>query len=172
MQRGIDDPKLGRRNNPDAERNMQSLLSAWRRSARPIVHVRHMSRSPESVFWPGQPGAEFQDQFAPLADEHVVEKNVPDAFINSGLERWLHAREIGEVVVVGVVTNNSVEATARTAGNLGFKTFVVADATFTFDKVDYRGTLRSADEVHAMSLANLQGEYATVATTLEVLSAL
>ncbi|HEY6641329.1 MAG TPA: hypothetical protein VIZ63_04275 [Povalibacter sp.] len=40
-------------------------------------------------------------------------------------------------------TNNAVEATARTTGNLGFKTYVVADATYTFDKRDLNGTLRT-----------------------------
>jgi nicotinamidase-related amidase len=101
----------------------------------------------------------------------VVEKNVPDAFVNSGLERWLHARGVESVAIVGVSTNNSVEATARSAGNLGFKTFVVADATFTFEKKDYSGILRSADEVHAMSLANLEGEYAQITTTSDLLNA-
>jgi nicotinamidase-related amidase len=102
----------------------------------------------------------------------VVEKNVPDAFINTGLERWLRVRDIRDVVVVGVATNNSVEATARTSGNLGFNTVVVSDAAFTFDKRDYSGTARSAEEVHAMSLANLDGECATIAKTLEVLRVL
>jgi len=94
-----------------------------------------------------------------------VEKNVPDALINTGLERWLRMRGITKLVIVGVSTNNSVEATARTAGNLGFETQVVADATFAFDKIDYHGTHRTAEEVHAMSLANLDEEYATITTT-------
>jgi nicotinamidase-related amidase len=55
---------------------------------------------------------------------------VPDAFIHSGLERWLHVRGETAVVIVGVSTNNSVEATARTAGNLGFRTYLVSDGTF------------------------------------------
>lgn len=97
-----------------------------------------------------------------MASEHVVEKNVPDAFINTGLERWLHAHGETAVVIVGVSTNNSVENTARTASNLGFKTFVVSDATFAFAMADFNGIQRSADEVHAMALANLHGEYATV----------
>jgi nicotinamidase-related amidase len=92
----------------------------------------------------------------------VVEKNVPDAFVNTGLERWLHVRGQSSIVIVGVSTNNSVEATARTAGNLGFQTYVVSDGTFAFEKVDLRGVHWSAEDVHAMSLANLQGEYATV----------
>lgn len=165
MQQGINDLKLGNRNNPHAEDNMLRLLHAWREARRPIVHVRHISRSPESIFSPGQRGVEFQPAFHPLRDEHVVEKNVPDAFAHTGLERWLRIRNINELVVVGVVTNNSVEATARSAGNLGFSVFVPADAAFTFDKDDFNGVRRSAEDVHAMSLANLHGEYAIVTTS-------
>jgi nicotinamidase-related amidase len=169
MQKGMLSPTLPPRNNPQAEANIARLLAAWREAGKPVVLVRHISRSATSVFAPGQPGAEFQERFAPLALEHIVEKNVPDAFVNTGLERWLHVRGIREVMIVGVSTNNSVEATARTAGNLGFSTVVVADACFTFDKADFGGTPRSADEVHLMALANLHGEYADVRTTADVL---
>jgi nicotinamidase-related amidase len=170
MQKGMLSPTLPPRNNAGAEANIARLLAAWRERDQPVVLVRHISRAPASVFAPGQPGAEFQERFTPLAHEHVVEKNVPDAFINTGLERWLHARGIRHVVIAGVSTNNSVEATARTAGNLGFSTVVVADACFTFDKTDFGGTLRSAEEVHLMALANLHGEYAEVRTTDEVIN--
>ncbi|PRY61619.1 nicotinamidase-related amidase [Vreelandella songnenensis] len=172
MQRGMSDPAIGERNNPDAENNVQSLLIEWRKAGWPVVHVRHISRTPSSPFWPGQPGAEFQPALVPQPKEHVVEKNIPCAFTNSGLERWLHAREIKRLIITGVSTSNSVEATARTAGNLGFDTYLVADATFTFAKQDYAGTQRSAEEVHAMSLANLKGEYATICITEEVLASI
>lgn len=172
MQRGICEPSAGTRNNPQAERVIAQLLQAWRQARAPLVHVRHISRTPGSPFWPGQPGAEFLRALEPLDSEHVVEKNVPDAFIHSGLERWLRVRGIDAVVLVGVSTNNSVEATARTAGNLGFDTHVAADATFAFARVDYSGTPRSADDVHAMALANLQGEYASVASSAELLALL
>lgn len=172
MQRSMKTSAAGERNNPDAERNIEILLAAWRKAGLPVVHVRHISRSPDSPFWPGQPEAEFQPELAPQDEEHVVEKNVPDAFIHTGLERWLHVRGVRQLVIVGVSTSNSVESTARTAGNLGFKTTVVSDATFAFAKADYAGVPRSADEVHAMSLANLDGEYAIVMPTEDVLSQL
>jgi nicotinamidase-related amidase len=162
----------GPRNNPEAEDRMGSLLAAWRDAGAPVVHIRHSSRVAGSGFQLGQPGVEFQPRFSPREGEHVVEKNVPDAFIHSGLEAWLRVRDINRVVVVGVSTNNSVEATARTAGNLGFKVLIVADATFTFDKTDYNGRLWTAEDVHAMSLANLDGEYGKVVKTIEALSAL
>ena len=172
MQKGMASAAAGPRNNPAAERNIASLLSAWRRAGAPVVHVRHISRTVGSLFWPGQTGVEFQDLLAPQPIEHVVEKNVPDALINTGLERWLRVRDIGKVAIVGVSTNNSVEATARTAGNLGFDAQVVSDATFAFAKADYAGTKRTADEVHAMSLANLEGEYARIITTQQLLDTL
>jgi nicotinamidase-related amidase len=162
MQRAMALPRAGSRNNPDAEQTMRRLLKSWRAMRAPLVHVRHISRSPGSPFFPGQEGVEFQPAFVPLPAEHVVEKNVPDAFINTGLERWLHVRGVKQVIVMGVSTNNSVEATVRTAGNLGFDTYVPSDATFAFAKMDYDGVQRTAQDVHAMALANLHGEYATV----------
>jgi len=173
MQRGMLEPAAGERNNPKAPARIGELLQAWRLAGAPVVHVRHISRSTGSLFAPGRPNAEFQPALLPLPSEHVVEKNVPDAFINSGLERWLRVRDIQSLVIVGVSTNNSVEATARTAGNLGFSTHVVADGCYTFAKTDYNGVLRSADEVHAMALANLHDEYAQVIESraaLELLS--
>ena len=56
--------------------------------------------------------------------------------------------------------------------NPGFKTYVAADATFAFAKADYNGIMRSAEDVHAMAMANLHGEYATVVTASELQNAL
>lgn len=172
MQQGMMGTVAGLRNNPQAEHNIGRLLQAWRHGGAPIVHVRHISRNPASPFWPGQPGAAFQEALAPRADEHVVEKNVPDALINTGLERWLRVRGIARLVVAGVSTNNSVESTARTAGNLGFETQVVSDACFAFGMTDHAGAPRTAAEVHAMSLANLAVDYARIVTTDELLAGL
>lgn len=167
MQLGMQNPLVGLRNNPLAEQTIASVLQAWREANAPIVHVRHISRTLGSPFWPGQIGVEFQEALQPLSTEHVFEKNVPDAFTHSGLERWLRVRDINTVLIVGVSTNNSVESTARSAGNLGFKTYVASDATFAFAMKDFNGLDRSAEDVHAMALANLHGEYATVLSAFE-----
>jgi nicotinamidase-related amidase len=165
MQKGMATPAAGERNNPGAEKNIAMLLDAWRGAGGSVVFVRHISRTPGSLFWPGQSGVEFQDQFTPMTTEFVVEKNVPDCFINTGLERWLRVRGVSNLILVGVSTNNSVEASARTAGNLGFVTQVVSDATFAFAKQDYAGQHRTAEDVHAMALSNLDGEYASIIDT-------
>ncbi|AVK06848.1 MULTISPECIES: cysteine hydrolase family protein [Pseudomonas aeruginosa group] len=172
LQRGMQRSDLPPRNNPGAEARIAELLAAWRATGWPVVHIRHISRQPASPFAPGQPGVEFQPALAPRDDEAVFEKNVPDAFVNSGLQRWLHARDIRHLAIAGVATENSVEASARSAGNLGFHTWVVADACFTFAKTDFHGIPRSADDVHAMALANLHGEYAEVLHAGELLQRL
>jgi nicotinamidase-related amidase len=172
MQQCMASPAAGERNNPDAEARLAALLAAWRAKGAPVVHVRHISRSPASGFAPGQPGAAFQPAFAPLAGEHVVEKNVPDAFVHSALERWLRVRNIEGLVMAGVSTNISVECSVRSAGNLGFAVTVAADACFTFARHDHAGVPRSADEVHAMSLANLAREYASIVTSGQALALL
>ncbi|WP_374347657.1 cysteine hydrolase family protein [Chitinimonas sp.] len=170
MQQCMADPAIGPRNNPQAEANIERLLAAWRALDAPIVHIRHMSRSPESVFWPGKPGAAFQSRFMPLDHEHIVEKHVTDAFAQSGLERWLRVRSINSLVIVGVASNYSVEATARAAGCLDFITTVVSDACYTFDRPDLSGKVRSAEDIHQMALSNLNGEYARIVDTAAVLT--
>ncbi|TXH68495.1 MAG: cysteine hydrolase [Thiothrix sp.] len=170
MQAAMRRPEAGVRNNPQAETNISALLLHWRALKQPIIHIRHISRSATSLFAAGQAGAAFQAAFLPLPTEAVFEKNVPDVFTHSNLEHWLHVRGICDLVIVGVSTNNSVESTARSAGNLGFNTRVVADACFAFEQTDYNGIKRSADEVHAMSLANLAADYASIIKTHELLS--
>jgi len=162
MQMGMTWPSSGVRNNPDAEQRMQLLLDHWREMSAPVIHIHHRSRTIGSPFYPDQPGIEVQPALAPRDSEHVVIKQVPDSFINTGLEQWLRDHQVPSLVLVGVSTNNSVESTARSAGNLGFNTYVVADACFAFAKQDFDGVQRTAQEVHAMSLANLDGEYAKV----------
>jgi nicotinamidase-related amidase len=165
VQRAIDDPKwtaIGPRNNIHGERNIAALLAGWRRTACPIIHVRHDSTFPASPYRPGQPGNEFKEEARPNPGELVVGKRTNSAFIGTELESMLRGSGIDSLVIAGVITNNSVESTVRMSGNLGFKTYLVEDACWTFGRLDHAGRLWSAEEVHAMSLANMDPEYCTV----------
>jgi nicotinamidase-related amidase len=172
LQKAIDHPSWGERNNHDAEKNVAALLHAWRVSKRPIYHIRHDSTDPASHYRPGQAGNEFKPECKPLDGESVIAKRTNSAFIGTNLESKLRSLQQNLLVVSGVITNNSVEATVRMAGNLGFDTFLVEDACFTFARNDWAGQHRTASEVHAMSLANLDGEYCTVIRTVDVLAAM
>ncbi len=171
FQKGIDDPKWGRRNNPEAEARAALLLRAWRKTRRPVVHVQHLSHEPDSPYRSGQPGCDFKEALAPGEGEILVQKRTNNAFIDTGLEASLRDRGIDVVVIAGVLLHNSVDATVRMAGNLGFETWLVEDATASFDVVDLQGRHWPAEDVHALGLAHLSGEYALVVSTAGVLEA-
>ena len=174
QQKGIDSPKLGSRNNPSAQSEMLNLLVQWRKLGWPIYHVKHRSTNPDSVFWPEQEGYEFKPEFLPLAtetevdNEMEIEKKTPCAFTGTNLDNFLKEKGLESIVVVGASTNNSVEATVRSGGCKGFSVIVVENACFAFAKADYFGVERTANEVHAMSLANLKNEYASIVDSSEI----
>ena len=160
------------RNNPDLETNIARLQRAWRRSGRPVIHVQHLSKLPDSPLRPGPPGCEIKDEVRPLPGEPVVRKSVNSAFIGTDLEADLRRRGLPPLVITGMQTNLCVSTTARMAGNLGFTTYVVSDATATFDNVGPEGQTYSSELLHAVALADLHGEFATVVDTATVLQSL
>lgn len=171
VQNGFDEPRWGTRNNLDAETKITLLLDSWRRSGRPVVHVQHMSLEPDSPLRPNQQGNDFKTEVTPLAGEHVEQKTVNSAFIGTGLEQYLRGISCTTLVLVGLTTDHCVSTTTRMAGNLGFKTYVVADATATFNREGFDGAQYAAKETHAIALASLHGEFAHVLLTAEVLEA-
>ncbi len=171
VQQGFDDPYWGARNNPGAEANVARLIEAWREARRPVFHVMHDSVSPASPLRPGTPGNAPKPEALPREGEPVHRKSVNSAFIGTTLEADLRRAGLDTLVVVGLTTNHCVSTTVRMAGNLGFETYLVSDATATFDRPGVDGRNRPAAEVHAAALSDLQGEFATVVDTASVLTA-
>jgi nicotinamidase-related amidase len=171
VQQAFTDPSWGPRNNPGAEANLRRLLEAFRASGRPVLHVKHDSTEPGSTLRPGLPGNALIAGLEPAGDEPLFGKCVNSAFIGTGLEEYLHGRGIEGLVLGGFITNHCVSTTARMAGNLGFRTVVVADACATFDFRDGEGVI-PAETMHRIGLAELRGEFAEVLDTETVLARL
>lgn len=172
VQQAFNDPSWGRRNNPDAEQKIAALLAAWRNTGRPIFHVQHRSASPTGLFRPGAPGYLHKPEGQPLPGEPVIVKSVNSSFIGTDLEARLRAAGIGVLVIMGLTTDHCVSTTTRMAGNFGFETWFVADATATFERTGPDGRHYTAEQMHDTALASLHGEFATVVWTEEVLAAL
>lgn len=174
IQKGFDDIEYwgGHRNNVDAETNAKNLLNFWRQNELPIIHIKHCSTNPNSRLAEGNVGNEFKDIVKPGDGEPIVKKNVNSAFINTDLKHKLDHAAIKKVVIVGLTTDHCVSTTARMAGNYGYETYVVSDATATFDKLGMNGQKYSAEIIHETALASLHNEFATVIKTNELINKL
>lgn len=174
VQHGFDAPYWGERNNPDAERTIAHLLARWRASGRPVIHVRHDSVEADSALRPDAPGNAIKPEAAPGAGEPVIGKHVNSAFIGTDLEARLRAHASDTVVLCGFTTNHCVSTTARMAGNLGFRTFVLSDSTvaYAMPSPGPGGRLIPAAVMHEVGLAELDREFATIVTTDEMLALL
>lgn len=169
VQQGFFNASWGPRNNPGAETNIARLLAAWRTHGRPVRHVHHASRSASGHFYPGTRGHEVKAQAMPVTGEPTHVKTVNSGFIGTTLEHELRRDGVGTLIIAGLTTNHCVSTTARMAGNLGFATYVVDDATAAFDRAGIDGQMRLAADVHAAALSDLSGEFATIVRTDEVL---
>ena len=170
VQKGFD--LFQERNNPRAEANIAALQAAWRQAGRPLWHVRHDSEEADSVFRPELPTNAFKPETAPAPGEPVIPKSVHSAFIGTDLEERLQEAGCGSLVIVGIQTNYCVATTARMAGNLGYRTYVVGDGCATFPQKLLSGATVDAQAAHDLALAELHGEFATVVSTRDVLAAL
>jgi nicotinamidase-related amidase len=155
----------GQRNNPDAELRASELLKIWRTHHLPIFHIRHCSTIPTSLLHETNAGNEFNDLVAPGDGEPIIKKHVNSAFIGTDLQAQLDNAHITTLVIVGLTTDHCISTTTRMAGNLGYETFLVADATATFNKKGLDGQNYPAELIHETALASLNKEFATIVTT-------
>jgi nicotinamidase-related amidase len=167
IQKGFEDIAHwgGQRNNPDAELRASELLRIWRDNGLPIFHVQHCSSNPVSPLRESHPGNQFIDLVAPIEGEPIIKKSVNSAFIGTDLQTQLDEAGITTLVIVGLTTDHCISTTTRMAGNLGYKTFLVADATATFNKKGIDGQNYPAELIHETALASLNNEFATIITT-------
>ncbi len=173
VQKGLDEPYWGERNNPEAEQNIARLLDAWRRRGMSIYHIHHQSKNPNSPLRPNYVGNEIKDIVRPRHGEPILQKNENSAFIGTDLEERLRAGNQNTVVLTGLTTDHCVSTTARMAANLGFDTVVVSDATATFDRHSPITSRHfTAEEMHEAELTSLNEEFARIAETEALLKAL
>ena len=160
----------GRRNNHDAEVKMLNLLAAWRKANLQVAFTRHDSREAASPLKFSLPTGAQKPGFEPNELDIVVEKDVNSGFIGTSLEVQLRRAKISRLIIVGFFTNFCVETTTRMSGNLGFDTYLVDDCCSTSNRVGPDGVDRDPELVHAMTVANLHGEFCTAITCADAVS--
>ena len=162
----------GHRNNPNAEAQIAELLAAWRSSGGTVYFTFHDSREAASPLKLSLNSGKSLPGLEPVAGEHVIVKDVNSAFTGTELELSLRREKITRLVVAGYFTNMCVETTVRAAGNMGYDTYLVHDACAAGNRATPDGVMFDAEQVHAMSVANLHGEFCTAITTKQAVGLL
>ncbi|TYP98760.1 nicotinamidase-related amidase [Tenacibaculum adriaticum] len=171
IQKGFNDEEYwgGNRNNKDAEEKSSKILHKWRELNLPVFHIVHCSQNPSSKLHELNPGFEIKEEVKPIKGEPIIKKEVNSAFIGTDLKERLDNLKINKLVIVGLTTNHCVSTTTRMAGNFGFDTYLIADATATFDRIGVNGEKFSSEIIHQTTLANLNDEFAKVINTDKLL---
>jgi nicotinamidase-related amidase len=162
----------GHRNNPHSEQRIAELLAAWRLAQRPVFFTLHDSREDASPLKLSLDSGKSIPGLEPRSGETVVVKDVNSGFTGTSLELDLRRSGVSRLVVTGYFTNMCVETTVRAAGNLGYETYLALDACAAGNRAGVDGQMYDAEQVHAMSVANLHGEFCTAIETCEAIALL
>lgn len=153
----------------EAGNKAQAVLQTYRGKQLPIIHVQHISTHPDaSYFLPCTKGAEFHNSVQPQKGEIIVKKHYPNSFKDTNLLNYLHKNQITHLIICGMMTHLTVDATVRAAYDLGFSCTLLHDACAA-QQLEFGHTLISAQQVHYAFLASLQLGYANVMSTDEFL---
>ena len=158
----------GNRNNKDAEKICAKIISTWRACNEKIIHVRHSSNDTKSKLHPDTEGFKFNPLCAPINCETVLTKSVNSCFIGTELKKILDDMNCSTVVIIGLTTDHCISTTTRMAGNYGYNTYLISDATATFNKVGQNGEIFNSELIHNTALASLKDEFATILSSIEL----
>ena len=149
----------------EASVKAQSLLNAFRDKKLPVIHVQHISTQPDSTsLLPCTKGAEFYHTVQPVKGETIIKKHYPNSFKDTQLLNHLIKNQINHLLIAGMMTHTTVDATVRAAHDLGFTCTVLHDACAA-RQLEFNHLTISTVQVHYAFLAALQPGYANVLST-------
>lgn len=148
------------------------LLKLFREKSKPIIHIQHIAMNRDATFFlPETYGVQIHEAVTPLKDETLFQKNYPNSFRETPLLEHLRQNQIAQLVIVGMMTHMCIDTTTRAASDLGFDCLLVHDACAT-KSLTFGGVTVSAQHVQTSYLAAINGSFAKVLSTNDVLSTL
>ena len=147
--------KLPLANPEEASTKAAGLEKLFRDQHLPVIMIQHAGGSP------------VHKNVAPLPGEKVITKKEANSFNGTDLLDYLKSLKIKRLVICGMQTQMCVEATTRAAYDFGFTCLVVQDACAARN-LKYGDRTVIAADVHASTLAILNGYYAKVVNTKDL----
>lgn len=159
---------------PDPDASLANILLATRAAhdaGIPVVLVQNVTPAGSPLFAEGSHGAELHPAVARVPHALLLRKSLPSAFAETGLQAWLTRNAINTLTIVGYMTHNCVDATARHAAHVGYDVEVLDDATGSVPYANRAG-LASAEQIHRTFMTVLQSRFANVVSTSQWVAAL
>lgn len=165
---------------------LNKLISVCREKGILIIFTKHAHRasghdmglytefSPAmSTVIEGTSDVEIYDELERQEDDIVVVKRAFSAFFGTDLDLILRINRIDTVIIGGLATHSSCEATARDARHRNYKVIFLSDGTATYDQFHDMGWGEiPGDEVRRVVLTIMALRNAEVLSIEEVLSRL
>jgi len=144
--------------------NIGLAMDAARAAGVLVVVVESVLPENAPIFAKGSHGAALHPSIASKPRDWLLSKPLPSCMAKTGLEEWLRERNIDTITLVGYMTHNCVDATARDASQRGFTVEVLSDAAGSPPYANSAGKA-SAEDLHRVFLIAMQARFASVLTT-------
>lgn len=107
-------------------------------AGRKYLHPTQFMQETSHIFPKGKFGGEFLPELAPIDGEIIASEHLcSSGFSGTNLHQQLQERGITHLIIVGLVTNSCIEATTRSAVDLGYHVTLVTDAVAAFAPIEH-----------------------------------
>jgi nicotinamidase-related amidase len=155
------------------EGSLDNILKAMDHAARvrmPVAVIQYTSPSKDSpTFRKGSDEWKLHPEVEKRKRDILIEKNLPDSFTGTELEKWLQEQGIERVDICGYMTQMCCDTTARQAFHLSFQVDFHSDATGTLSVQNSAGSISDCD-LHRAVLVTMAVKFARVVGTEEWIS--
>lgn len=116
------------------ENGTKLLIETARKNNIEVIYVQH-DNGVGSGFSRDDDGFEINKAFYPRENERRYIKTVSSAFCGTGLREYIENINVDTIVIVGLLTNFCMDATIKSAFEMGLKVIVPQGTNTTFDNL-------------------------------------
>ncbi|KAI9358463.1 Isochorismatase-like protein [Pilaira anomala] len=151
--------------------HIATLIKKFRDDGKEVIYVQHIIKDPEAFPFlvKGTHGAEINDIVKPLPTDKIVTKEENSSFVRTELKEYLLSKGITNLVVVGMMIHNCVNATVYSAVEEGFPSIVVDECVNTMDQPLY-GEVVKAEDIKRAFLTGIQFGFSVVYKLDDIMS--
>lgn len=111
---------------------VKSLIKTARENNIEVIFVRHDDGA-GTPMTKGLDGFEIYEEFSPLPNEKIFDKQVNSPFKETGLAEYLSQKGETELIITGLQTDYCIDAAVKCGFERGYKIIVPRLANTTFD---------------------------------------